>query len=170
MAMIRDNENKENEKKKNSGGSDSEDKRSSASSIQSESSSSLTLSSQLSVNAEECEMNSEFRIVRLKRPNATAIGGTMSKRRKPNYSEDCKSPELYSLNSGVLKKIFEGKLSDNEPIMVQVSYYLLTSLFFYSRSKTVFFLDDHEGEDEGKQASSLSLRWKVHYGKMCFDS
>ena len=148
MAMTRLSDNEK------SGESDSEDKRSSLSPDQSELSSPLPLSSKLLVKTEECEINSEFRIVRLKRPNATAIGGMVSKRRKPNNSEDFKSPDLYSLNSGVLKKIFEGNFPDNEPIMVQVSLFFY---FIFACIKIVFILDDYEGEDEGKQASCLSL-------------
>ena len=150
MAMTRLSDNE----KSGDGESDSEDKRSSLSPDQSELSSPLPLSSKLLVKTEECEINSEFRIVRLKRPNATAIGGMVSKRRKPNNSEDFKSPDLYSLNSGVLKKIFEGNFPDNEPIMVQVSLFIY---FIFACIKIVFILDDHEGEDEGKQASCLSL-------------
>ena len=71
---------------------------------------------------EDDDMSSEFRTVRLKRPNATAIEGFFEKRRKTNYSDDYKSPESFSLNCGVLKEIFEGNFSENEPIMVQVSY------------------------------------------------
>ena len=148
MAMTRLSDNEK------SGESDSEDKSSSPSPDQSELSSLLPPSSQLLVKTEECEMNSEFRIVRLKRPNATAIGGMVSKRRKPINSKDFKSPDLYSLNTGVLKKIFEGNFPDNEPIMVQVSLFIY---FLFAVNKTVFILDDHEGEDEGKQASCLSL-------------
>ena len=71
---------------------------------------------------EDDDMSSEFRTVRLKRPNATAIEGFFEKRRKTNYSDDYKSPDSFSLNCGVLKEIFEGNFSENEPIMVQVSY------------------------------------------------
>ena len=137
-----DEENKKDEEKM-SGDSDSEDKRSSSSpgpfddSKESEMSSPPPLLSKSSSappvrkvpggflpftgKKEDEDMSSEFRTVRLKRPNATAIEGFFDKRRKPN-SDDFKSPESFSLNCGVLKEIFEGNFSENEPIMVQVSY------------------------------------------------
>ena len=124
---------------------------------ESEVSSPQPLSSPLSTKTEECDMSSEFRTVRLKRPNATAVGGLVEKRRKPNQ-EDFKNPESYFLNSGVLKDIFDGQFSDYEPIMVQVSYCFLKS----PHMLTVFFLDDNEREDEGQETPYCSLRWKVH--------
>ena len=108
---------------------------------------------------EDDDTSSEFRTVRLKRPNATAIEGFFDKKRKLNNSDDYKSPDSFSLNCGVLKEIFEGNFSENEPIMVQVSYIcdeIIFYLFYLS-----FLLDDHEAKDKGEKASSLSLRWKV---------
>ena len=78
---------------------------------------------------EDDDTSSEFRTVRLKRPNATAIEGFFEKKRKLNNSDDYKSPDSFSLNCGVLKEIFEGNFSENEPIMVQVSY-ICTKIIF----------------------------------------
>ena len=87
------------------------------------------------------DMYSEFRTVRLKRPNATAIEGVFElnngeKRRKSNNSDDYKNPDLYSLNSGVLKEIFERKFSETQPIMVQVrikNNFICDNQLFFSR-------------------------------------
>ena len=95
----------------------------------------------------EGEMYSEFRTVRLKRPNATAIEGVFDlkngeKRRKFNNSDDYKNPDLYSLNSGVLKEIFERKFSETQPIMVQVR---IKKIILFA-IKPIFFLDDDEAK------------------------
>ena len=86
----------------------------------------ISLSSDPGNESNESEVSHGKRVVLLKRPNETAIGGPPQKERRgrgrKNPADDYKDPQMYSIKSGVLKNIFEGNFKENEPFMIQVKY------------------------------------------------